>query len=541
MAGASNYLIRRLYRHTFSKDITYTPPPSMELALTRSIPRGEQDGTSIFEQDGSGYARQPITFDPAEDGAISNSGTVGFVSGGAWPPTLGAAVIDDQNRVLCGDRIWPGQRLDNSGDEIRFDPGSFTMDFGHHRRRPPFLPSDLPEMIGHWWAGEKGDYLELEKVSGGATYWAVDTAYDLSSQQNHLRGVQRGGDDLRPGWLPNVEVPWPRTNWGTYNCRLPCFMSHRWPDGRDRFWNLMSLDREIQLEGEFYMAFAWPQARPDAERTLWGFDDNNFLYLDQGNGELVWRIDDVDFGLCEGWDGDGGQGVSILEIMRELDGSIRVFWNGVEHSSPINLSQILRISSFGDNWRIDRSSSGEPSSEWDDNMGEMLIYRQAPTEEQRQDLYTDLRDRWQGNFVERGLYGISDYLATTWSDFVFRGTSFTPPSDYYIALCQRCPSRSDTGSDLVEVNYPEYQRQITRWAGDAGKQGYGSNLDTLNFPATNAESWRRTAGYWAVTDAPTGGNLYAFGDLMHPILLRNNGSPRPIIRPGDLNLIVNAS
>jgi hypothetical protein len=73
--AVSRYLANKLLDHTL-RNVAYTPPTSVHLALFTTMPA--TDGTGGVEVAGGSYARQAVTFAAADNGMTSNSAAVTF-------------------------------------------------------------------------------------------------------------------------------------------------------------------------------------------------------------------------------------------------------------------------------------------------------------------------------------------------------------------------------------------------------------------------------------------------------------------------------
>lgn len=98
------------------------------LALTSTMPTDAAAGTELA---GNGYARQPITFTPAVDGATANDALITFTAaGGAWLEAVGCEVYDAATggtRLYWDDLAAP--RTANDGDVLEIEAGALTYSF----------------------------------------------------------------------------------------------------------------------------------------------------------------------------------------------------------------------------------------------------------------------------------------------------------------------------------------------------------------------------------------------------------------------------
>jgi len=120
--------------------------------------------------------------------------------------------------------------------------------------------------------------------------------------------------------------------------------------------------------------------------------------------------------------------------------------------------------------------------------------------------------------------GMSNYLEGKIVDHIFRGTSFTMPSNLYIALMTTNAGDTDTGTSIsngtgtgVEVSSSStgYARQAivpltANWTA-ASASGITSNVASLTFPQA-ISNWGTIVGI-AICDQLVGGNMLFYGAL----------------------------
>ena len=132
--------------------------------------------------------------------------------------------------------------------------------------------------------------------------------------------------------------------------------------------------------------------------------------------------------------------------------------------------------------------------------------------------------------------GKSDYLENKIIDHVFRGRSYTAPTQVWVGLLTAAPS--DTGGG-TEVSGGSYARATagangdTTWkatqggtpaAASSGTGGQTSNPAALTFPAPTA-NWG-TVTHFGIYDASTAGNLLYWAALTVSKTI-NNGDAAP--------------
>ena len=118
---------------------------------------------------------------------------------------------------------------------------------------------------------------------------------------------------------------------------------------------------------------------------------------------------------------------------------------------------------------------------------------------------------------------LSNYIRNKLIDFLFRGVSYTPPANLYIALCKATPTETSTGSTISEISGGNYQRiavpsTYNNWLTTQGNIAATSNGTTGRtgnaHPITwNNITWSDTVVAVAFCDASTGGDLILFSEL----------------------------
>lgn len=109
---------------------------------------------------------------------------------------------------------------------------------------------------------------------------------------------------------------------------------------------------------------------------------------------------------------------------------------------------------------------------------------------------------------------ISTYLKNKIQDYLFCGVAFTPPTKYYIALSTTEPA--ENGTNVTEPSGGNYARiAMTKGTTDFANavNGVVKNKTTLLSNESTA-SWGNLP-YFAIYDAPTGGNLLWGGSLVN--------------------------
>jgi hypothetical protein len=127
--GVSTYLANAMLDLALS-GTTLTQPTSLYLALATTAPTDTDDGSSITEPSGGGYARlEHNDFSAASGGSVSNGSTASFAAATANWGTCGWIAVCDH--ATTGNVLYH-KALDNaavieSGDTARFIGGALTI------------------------------------------------------------------------------------------------------------------------------------------------------------------------------------------------------------------------------------------------------------------------------------------------------------------------------------------------------------------------------------------------------------------------------
>lgn len=115
---------------------------------------------------------------------------------------------------------------------------------------------------------------------------------------------------------------------------------------------------------------------------------------------------------------------------------------------------------------------------------------------------------------------MTDYLENKLIDFLFRGASFTPPANLYIALYTVAPSDTGGGTEVTGGNYARqqlnpgasnwYSTQSDTTSTSTGTGGTTGNASTI---AWNSVTWTGTVVAVGICDALSGGNLLFYKTL----------------------------
>jgi hypothetical protein len=131
--------------------------------------------------------------------------------------------------------------------------------------------------------------------------------------------------------------------------------------------------------------------------------------------------------------------------------------------------------------------------------------------------------------------GMSDFLENKLVDHIFRGVSYTAPSQLHVGLFTGAPNDAGGGTEVPSTNgyvRAQLNPSTTNWAAtnsagstanpSAGTGGVTSNNSSVTFP-TPSGSWG-TVSHFGVFDASTGGNLLFHAALADPKAINNGDS-----------------
>lgn len=104
---------------------------------------------------------------------------------------------------------------------------------------------------------------------------------------------------------------------------------------------------------------------------------------------------------------------------------------------------------------------------------------------------------------------LSDYAELKVLDHLVGKTSFTMPTNAYVALFTVAPTDAGGGTEVTGGSYARVQTVGTDWA--AAASGANTNAAAITFPTATA-SWGTVVAA-ALFDASTAGNMLIWGDL----------------------------
>ena len=103
---------------------------------------------------------------------------------------------------------------------------------------------------------------------------------------------------------------------------------------------------------------------------------------------------------------------------------------------------------------------------------------------------------------------LSTALSNKLLDHIFKTTSFTVPTDIYMALYSVAPTVAGGGTEITGNGYARVVMNV--W--DAGAAGATENTNIITYAAATGSDWAEAVAF-GLFDAITGGNFLGFGDL----------------------------
>lgn len=107
--------------------------------------------------------------------------------------------------------------------------------------------------------------------------------------------------------------------------------------------------------------------------------------------------------------------------------------------------------------------------------------------------------------------GLSTYMENAVIDHLFRNQSFTPSVTLYFALFTAAPTDAGGGTEVSGGSYARVSKTAAS-AGFAAASG-GSAVTSADIDFGTASANWGTVTHVGIYDAPTGGNLLAWGPL----------------------------
>jgi hypothetical protein len=139
---------------------------------------------------------------------------------------------------------------------------------------------------------------------------------------------------------------------------------------------------------------------------------------------------------------------------------------------------------------------------------------------------------------------MTDYFENKLIDYVFRNQAITLGPNLYVGLYSTMISEDADAAELGGEGYARaaVPRSLPAWAGtqgagsaepSVGSSGMTSNNALIQFPVPQGE-WG-TALWWAILDAPSGGNMLYYGELLFPRTIYPGDAPISF-SPGDMTV-----
>jgi len=93
-------------------------------------------------------------------------------------------------------------------------------------------------------------------------------------------------------------------------------------------------------------------------------------------------------------------------------------------------------------------------------------------------------------------------------DHIFKTTSFSVPTNIYVALYSVAPTAAGGGTELTGDGYA----RVVMDAWDASSSAATENTNAITYAAASGTNWLEAVAY-GLFDALTGGNFLGWGDL----------------------------
>jgi len=118
---------------------------------------------------------------------------------------------------------------------------------------------------------------------------------------------------------------------------------------------------------------------------------------------------------------------------------------------------------------------------------------------------------------------ISNFLATSLLNQVFRNIAYTRPATVYLALYTSDPTAADTGTEVTGGSYARQAITLSAPVVVGGKETIKNSADIV-FPVATAD-WGNVT-HVGIRDADTGGNLLYFGSWASARTILSGDRPR---------------
>lgn len=129
--------------------------------------------------------------------------------------------------------------------------------------------------------------------------------------------------------------------------------------------------------------------------------------------------------------------------------------------------------------------------------------------------------------------GLTTYQETQIINQLLRTSSWTKPSNIYIALFTTQPDVAGAGTEVSGGSYARVSFGPANANWSAVTAGQSVNSLDIVFPQPTG-TWG-TVGWFALYDASTSGNMLAFGELTTSVLIDASSTP-PTFSTGDLQV-----
>jgi len=138
---------------------------------------------------------------------------------------------------------------------------------------------------------------------------------------------------------------------------------------------------------------------------------------------------------------------------------------------------------------------------------------------------------------------LSDFARGKLVDHVFKA-AYPPVATLYLALCTTLPVKGNTGSNIVETDYPGYARKSfigNSFFGAAGATTLREIIQAAEIELAQATGpGTSDINSWAIVDSETGGNMLAFGGFTGGAWNVVSGNT-PKIPAGELGITIGGS
>ena len=105
-----------------------------------------------------------------------------------------------------------------------------------------------------------------------------------------------------------------------------------------------------------------------------------------------------------------------------------------------------------------------------------------------------------------------NYLEEAVMKHCFKGTALSQATNLYVALFTTNPDEDASGSEVSGYDYARVNHNSWDFDGQQTGAYQVSNDGVVTFPAANGGNWG-TVTHFAIFDASTAGNMYAYGEL----------------------------